>query len=456
MGSIKRYIKNLRRVLLFLGLPLLITVVLGLAAEAWLQDIRVAQEEILPPSWTPLLPFAKAFTAMRMALPVIVGLTAIPALLTPLFRKIYAVKDAMAAHDSLHRVTFGPLGTRPFVIINEGRIAVGENIFAGRVGGPATFIIYEDSAIVTEQYGKLKRVLGPGIHPAERFEKVWEVIDLRPQRWVLPVFGLTKEGIPINCEADLAFQINDQPSSPESKRMGGAYPFTEEAILLAATAKWIRDPDLAEQQRTWAGRVVIGFAEGLLRNILAEYRLDWLLAPPQPGQPPPREEIQRRFEEGLHQRVGKVGAKLLHVRIGQIEVKARNKETSEELAKIVPKQWIDAWHAGWEAKALESTVEGQAELLRMDMARVQAQTEMVVTLTEALQSTLVTQGTVEPYLVALRFVETLRWMSYNTINHEFMPPEALRTLRQIQKLIGPGAKQDQDQEKAKEAERKRT
>jgi hypothetical protein len=60
---------------------------------------------------------------------------------------------------------------------------------------------------------------------------------------------------------------------------------------------------------------------------------------------------------------------------------------------------------------------------------------MVVTLTEALQSTIAGQGAIEPYLLALRFVEALRWMSYNTYAREFMPPEAMRTLKRLQEML---------------------
>ena len=96
---------------------------------------------------------------------------------------------------------------------------------------------------------------------------------------------------------------------------------------------------------------------------------------------------------------------------------------------------MEVWHADWEARALASQAEGEAALLRIDMARIQAQAEMVVTLTEALQSTIASQGSVEPYILALRFVEALRQMSYNSFTREYMPPEAMRTLMQLQRTL---------------------
>jgi hypothetical protein len=72
----------------------------------------------------------------------------------------------------------------------------------------------------------------------------------------------------------------------------------------------------------------------------------------------------------------------------------------------------------------------------MDAARIQAQAEMVIMLMEALQSAVIRQS--EPYMLAMRFVETLRWMSYNPYTREFMPPEAMRTLGQLQDFIEAG------------------
>ncbi|MFQ6101382.1 MAG: hypothetical protein ACE5OS_09135 [Anaerolineae bacterium] len=446
MFPFKRYVDHLKRTLLTLGVVLFLAAALGVATEVWLRSAETTPnaDQVGPASLGAMLSLALA--SVGVSLPVVGALVAIPLLASNLLYRLYATKDLKEAHDALNRIVFGKLGRRPIVVIREGKIGFGKDSFAERVGGPATLVIHDDTAVVTEQYGRIKRILGAGIQDVERFEKAWEIIDLRPQRWVYEVFALTKEGIPISCQADISFQIDDQPGNPGWKvHTEGAYPYAEEAVFKAATNKWIREPEREDTFMTWAGRVVIGFTEGLLRNILAEYRLDWLIAPPQPDQKHPREEIRQRLEEGLQERVSRVGAKLLSVEIGAIEVKARDKETTEQLSDIVSKQWIEAWHTDWETRALTSRAEGEAELLRMDMARIQAQADLVVTLTEALQSTVVSQGAIEPYILALRFVEALRWMSYNTIRREFMPPEAMLTLKRLQELLGPEAGKPSEQ-----------
>jgi hypothetical protein len=182
-------------------------------------------------------------------------------------------------------------------------------------------------------------------------------------------------------------------------------------------------------------------AEATLRDILATYRLDWLIKAPQPDQPHPRDEIRHWLESDLGAKIGIVGAQLKEIELGQIQVRAPDKEetptheVSERLLEIVSQQWIEAWNADWSARALTSRAEGEAELLRIDAARIQAQAEMVIALTEALQPMLTSPDASEPYVLALRVVEALRWMSYDPGMREFMPPEAIRTLKRLQELL---------------------
>jgi hypothetical protein len=441
---LKWYRKNLERTILILGTTLLAAVVLGLMAETWLRG----PERLFSAEKAGLASVEMALSlgagATRMALPIIGAMVAVALMAADLFRKVHKSKDLKEAHDSLNRIAFGRLGFGPHLLIKEGEIAAGKGGPAGRVGGPASLVIYNDSAVVTQQGGSLKRVIGPGFARLERFERVWETIDLRPQRWVYEVSALTKEGIPVSCEADISFKIDDRAehgsTGEEETRPIDAvpYPYSEGAVFKAATSKWTREPDRDDPFMAWTGRVVIGFAEGTLRNILAEYRLDWLIAPSQPDQEHPRDEICRRLREELQGKVSAVGAKLLGVEIGEIQVKARNKDVSERLSDIISDQWLEAWQADWKAQALTRGAEGEAELLRMDAARIQAQAEMVITLTEGLQSAVLSQQASEPYLLALRFVEALRWMSYDPNTRDFMPPEVMRTLRRLQMLLEEG------------------
>jgi regulator of protease activity HflC (stomatin/prohibitin superfamily) len=209
-------------------------------------------------------------------------------------------------------------------------------------------------------------------------------------------------------------------------------------VLQAAASTWIREEN--RPALDWADRVAV-LVESTLRDILATYRLDWLIKAPQSDQQHPRDEIQQRLKIQLKEQLHKVGAKLLNVDLGQIRVGMQDADEPEgegisgRLSDIISDQWIDAWHANWKAQALTSRAEGEAELLRMDTARIEAQAEMIIGLAEILQPMVANQSTSEPYVLALRLVEALRWMSYDPYTRDYMPPEAMRTLKRLQQML---------------------
>jgi len=168
--------------------------------------------------------------------------------------------------------------------------------------------------------------------------------------------------------------------------------------------------------------------EGTLRSILARYRLDWLMRPSQPGQKHPREEIRGLLEQALRDAfpVGNpIGARILHVGLGRIDVKDERIST----------QWVKAWQAGWEQRAVEGRAEGEAEMARLQAAQVRAQAEMALALTEAIRPLVTSVEEFPSYLLAMQFIETLRWMAYDPWKRVFLPPEALRTLDELEKMM---------------------
>jgi len=441
--SFKLHGEHLRRTWLTLGVILLVATAASIGVEIWLTDAQPLDQELGVTSFRKAISLALSTT--RTALPIVAALVAVPLLTSRLVRELYATKDQKEAHDTLNRLVFGKLGFGPSLLAKEGEIAAGRGTVVERTGGPASLVVYNDTAVVTEQRGRPRRVLGTGFAQLERFEKVWQTIDLRPQRWTYEVFALTKEGIPVSCNVGISFKIDDRPSGsrnparPRPPSAKAPFPYTGDAVFLAAANKWVRGPNGDDRFMSWSDRVVIGLMQGSLRNILAEYRLDWLIAACQPDQEHPRQEIRKRLKDELEEKAPAVGARILDVELGEIQVKAdgkRGKEVSEQLSDIVSRQRIQAWQADLEARALASRVEGEAELLRMDAARIQAQADMVVNLVEHLQSVITSADEAEPYILALRFVESLRWMSYSSYDQEFMPPEAMRTLKRLQAMVG--------------------
>ena len=445
-----------------MGCVLLVVTLLSALAEAGARGIAlpgITVDSLRNGDWQSTTSFGLAI--VRNAFPAALALILVPLLASRFMRALYATDSLSEAHIYLHRSVFGRLGFKPYLLVKEGRIATGEDSLLARLGGSGNMVIYNDSAVVLEQSGRLTQVYGSGVHPLKRFERIWGIVDLRPQRWVYKVIAMTKEGIPVSCEADVTFKIDGGGQQPTEKM---PYPYTEEAILRAATSTWICEPEEEAWKMDWTGRV-IGHAECTLRSIISGYRLDWLIAPPMPGSTPPRQAIREELEKKLHEGIGNVGAEIIKVELGEIEVdlgteliasmvqerlekdyphlspeeitQMRHKEleVSGLKGKKVSQQWIKAWQAEWQREAALQQAEGEAELARLEAAQVQAQAEMILTFAQALQPLISAQEQVSPYLVALRLIETLRWMSYDPWKRVFLPPEAMRTLELLQSQI---------------------
>jgi len=438
---------HLKKTFLALGLVLLVTTSVTMAGELWVRFATPVPESPRLGSSSPEDAVRLALASLQGTLPVIGALVAVPLFGARLLHELYDIATLKEAHDFLNRICFGRIGKAPKLLAKEGRLASADGSAASRAGGPSSLIVYNDTAVVTEQSARPHRVLGPGPHTLRRYERIWRTVDLRPQRRVREVATLTKEGIPVACDLDICFKIAGSSArgvrvSPGSDRTGvGPYPYTEDAVFRAATGTWIQDsPGSQPSPMSWDDRAV-QLAEDALRDILATYRLDWLLRAPQPEQPHPRDQIRDRLEAAVEGDLSTVGAELMEIELGSLQVKVSDRvdtsteDVSRRLRQLVSQQWIEAWDAGWNARALTSRAEGEAELLRIDAARIQAQAEMVIALAEALQPVLSSGQASEPYVLALRVVEALRWMSYDPDTRDFMPPEAIRTLGRLQKLL---------------------
>ena len=60
---------------------------------------------------------------------------------------------------------------------------------------------------------------------------------------------------------------------------------------------------------------------------------------------------------------------------------------------------------------------------------------MVLTLTEAIRPLVTSREEIPSYLLAMQFIETLRWMAYDPFKRAFLPPETLRMLDELEKTL---------------------
>lgn len=359
----------------------------------------------------------------------------------------------------------------PFVIVRDGKVvAGGGNDPVARIGGPGLLVVYTDSAVLLERAGQLTRVVGPGVAPLRRFEKVRDVIDLRPRKYAtykehktFNVGGMSREGIPIEWPVDVEYQINDQGWGFRPATDGTPYPFSEEAVLTAFTDHWLRGGD-GDDHLDWGDRIVVGDAEGGLRSIMARYPLDRLIQPlyelgqlidnyleeselrtlcgdlntdydvlPGQGKAEKARELVRFLERRnqvpdlvdiLERDHPGVPWELSFSPRRQIEEQLANSLRNGAVrhgAKIlavnlgnvrlkdqVTNQWIKTWQARWQKLAREELAVGEAErVFQVNRVKAVAQ-EMLLAIQEGLERPEAEPRSLSEDILTLRLVETLR------------------------------------------------
>ncbi len=266
--------------------------------------------------------------------------------------KLGSLKEAL---QFLWYRNFGRPKFSPFLIIQEGSILLGKDSVK-QIGGPAGLVIHQDSAVITEKEGKLARVLiGPCFPRLEPFEKIWDIIDFRPQRWPFKVSAVTRDGIPITYEVAIKFRV------PKVEKDDAA---TEENVRKAATCKWIREAWRTEAERVmdWVKRVIIGATEGIMRTeILATYQLDELL------DADVRRQIRQDLLSKLSTAAQAFGVEIMEVTLQDIEFEGQ-----------VLQEWASTWKARRDLEIQKIEADERVQELQMrQRAESQVRQEML-------------------------------------------------------------------------------
>ena len=354
---------------------------------------------------------------VRDMAPSLVALFATFWLAASFVRSLYGLQKLRQGFSFLWRWRFGQAGFSPYLLIQEGGIAKDKDKVLTRVGGLGNLVIYHDSAVVLERAGHLTRLERSSYASLGPFEKVYKVVDLRPKRQTYEVKAMTREGIPVTCEADVSYQIRRGPQEPTKKL---PFPMLGPEVLKAAMCTWKCEPRFSEDEELdWEKLVILAYIDGPLRSILARYPLDQLIGPAgwEENEPHPRQAIREELERELRSGARELGVEILSVNLGDIVVQDE-----------VTEQWIAAWKAEWDRR-----MEGEAEYTaQVETAKAQAQAEMILELTQTLRSLAADAGALQARLGLLRIIAMLRHVSHDPRTQPFLPAGTMRALSALQ------------------------
>lgn len=378
------------------------------------------------------------------------------------------------------------LAGRPLLNIRNGIISPkDESHPLVTVGGPGIINISSNTAVVIEENGKFRRVLGPGDHILERFERVFAVVDLRPQIVNRTINTQTRDGIPIQASGAIEFRIlpgDSRPRTPlpflrlvgfallelyalwlqragwidESQRIihdidrrthelprsekiqRPPYPFRDRQIIRAVYGQSISRNHTGRTDRVIWTEIVPSSAARELRNALAELTLDRLTEPEDaPADQSlertatPRWGIQSQVLRNVVKTAWRWGCVPIRFSLGRITLDTE--QIDEELRRAIEEQRANTWRAEWIRRAELVEGEASAEVNRLrENARAQAQAQMIRAIIEGLPVDKDPE-TIRK-IVILRTLEALEEMRIDPRSQQFFPSQAIGVLDLLRKF----------------------
>lgn len=323
------------------------------------------------------------------------------------------------ADELATRLVLGPetYAAMPLLRVQAGRVDLDGPPVVHKVGGPAKLSVDLNNAVVTSRLGTLHRVLGAGLHTLEPFERVWDVVDLRPQRRTVTVGFVTRDGIPATCQVGIVCRVAHPgyTAATDDRAMPPAPPFSydEDAVLRVATAKHVRGLEGSNRIIDWITSLVSNVLEREVRDTLEHYRLDEFLNPQywlRSEEGPPRSAAVPRFVPDLETEIGRAvrsEARKRGVMVERVEL-----GTVRPTEAAISRQWLEFWQAKLQTGIDRYTMEAETAHEQLaETARFEAQVVFVNRMLEEVQRLRSAGMTIPPQLVIAGFIEVLHSMS---------------------------------------------
>jgi hypothetical protein len=412
---------NPRRILRFLGpfLGFSLLVFIAIFVLAGLTEVFTHSSEMPQLFGTPGFWLSVVYNI----LPALLVLCVMLAISGHFMQSVYHLPTWTDGMQALLHLRFGLWSFQPWMKIEQGKPTLNANGVIAFLGGPGNLIVNNDSALVLQQKGRLSRVVGPGFVQLKDQERIYDIIDLRPRRFEYEVSAMTREGIPIKWNVEVRLQIEDGGQAASESM---PFPFSEEAVLKAATCKWRREASFAHgQDMNWEGMVVVSQAEGILRSILARRPLDQLIGLTS-DERAAREPIQEELKQELRQVASRYGARILEVKLDNLKVTNVNYE-ADDAATL---EWIKHWKTRWQGWSLHTLAPEEARRIYLyDTAKAEAQSHLISRLAREIQDA------DSPAAVLTRLYVALDRARAAAPSRTFVPNQALEGAGRIRQMV---------------------
>ncbi len=350
---------------------------------------------------------------------------------------------ALAADDDEDAMGFA-------VLVRNGAIAEGSSPRMVRMGGPGVLDVDENSAAVLEKFGRATRVLGPGYHLLDRYERVRGAVDLRPQLRKTNSKIYTRDGIPIQYDVEIEFRLLGETSEEiqhtpkqqsffrtwmeprlmrrEFEKLSN-YRFSPHA---ARSAVFPLDVTDTGQMTNWSDAIMRA-GMGEIDKALSTHSFDELSLPSTDGalashmDMSVRRRVQREAESAATAALQKSGAQLISLRFSSFRF-------DDEEARGILDQYFKNWQAHWQNAARLTREDGRTEAFKVqEDARAEAQLKMLALLADGLNQ-INTRKANYDFVMMLRLFESLEHMALDTRSYRFIPDEVFGMMQKLSKL----------------------
>ncbi len=349
---------------------------------------------------------------------------------------VYAIKNFM---DALRYVTASMFGSEyPTIRIDKGEKQLVKNEFnlIDQIGGPGFVVIEPGNAAM------FRRLRGPSQASVSEvfflapFETIASTVNLDEQQGVKEeISATTRDGIKVKVK-DIQYrfrikQLTNKDGTPLHRSPENPYPVSEDAIrdmtfnlqVIEDIKKVeVKDPKSGKDDKdsktfreekevkleTWQASIERAVV-GTISDYIISKNLDYLTAPRTNDYSARIELNSKLFEDDIRKRLAGLGAELLWVDVGHIEIED---ESVDDLRTNV-------WSVDWAGDAAEARAYGEAiQQAYQELGRAEAQADLIMSIAGALSDANLTGDAVENVrrLLLVRTAQVLDALSEKT-NH---------------------------------------